>query len=159
MMIRILLNVLAILFLFLKAAYAAPEPDKPFVQAVSIKYLLQEPLKGSLLKKIVTDYNDIVYVLSDRGVYRVCGSQLVKDTRYTPLENKIPVDITIQEKTGHLFYLYADHFLTNGYAGKPFADLPAGRFELFAVNANGDVLLAGRNHVAIYMNGGILYYF
>jgi hypothetical protein len=152
-MIRIFLCVLAILFVFFLPAYAVPEPDKPFVQAVSVKYPLQKSLEGSVLKKIVTDYNDIVYVLSDRGVYRVCGDEVVKDVRYTPLENKIPVDITIQEKTGHLFYLYADHFLTNGYAGKPFADLPANKFTLFAVNADGDVLLAGRNNVSVYMNG------
>lgn len=154
-MIRISQCILAVLFLFPGFIYSAPEPDKPFSQAVSVKYPLQESLMGSRLKKIVTDYNDIVYVLSDRGLYRICGSQLVKDTRYTPLENKIPVDVTVQEQTGHLYYLYADHFLTNGYAGKPYADLPANKFTLFAVNANGDALLAGQDQLALYMNGAL----
>lgn len=152
-MIRISACVLAILLFHLQTVFAVPEPDKPFLQPVSVKYLLQESLKGSVLKKIVTDYNDIVYVLSDKGVYRICGSQLVKDMRYTPLGNKVPVDITIQENTGHLYYLYSDHFLTNGYAGKPFADLPANRFTYFAVNADGDAFLAGPDGAAVYRNG------
>lgn len=156
-MIRIALCVLAFLFQFHGRIHAhAPEPDKPFVQAVSVKYNLQDQLKGSVLKKTVTDYNDIVYVLSDRGVYRVCGTQLVKDTRYTPLENTVPSDITIQEKTGHLYYLYADHFLSNGYAGKPYADLPAGLFSRFAVDQYGNALLAGNNNIALYRNGKLM---
>jgi hypothetical protein len=141
--------------LFNKAVKAFQEPDKPFIQAVSVKYPLHETLKGSELKKIVTDYNDIVYVLSDKGVYRVWGNQVEKDTRYTPLENEIAVDIAIQEETGHLYYLYADHFLTNGYAGKPYGEFPKNKYTQLAVAPGGDVLMAGNQGVAVYRKGSL----
>lgn len=137
------------------SAIAAPEPDKPFIQAVSLKYPLENSLKGSVLKKIVADYNDNVYVLADKGVYRTCDDRLIKDIRYTPLADKVPVDITIQEKTGHLYYLYTDHLLSNAYAGKPYVKLPAGKYDLFAVNSTGKILLAGTNMFAIYSGEGV----
>lgn len=93
------------------------ELDKPFRQAVSIKYTIPESLKDVMLKKVVADYNDVIYLLSDKGLYRISEQALVRDTRYTPLAEKIPVDICIQEGSGHLYYLYEDKALTNAYAG------------------------------------------
>jgi hypothetical protein len=75
---------------------AVPEPDKKFKQAVSIKYLLPESLKNAVLKKVVADYNDNIYVLTDKGLYMVCENQLVKDLRYTPLEYNITLDNSIK---------------------------------------------------------------
>ena len=125
-MIRILQHAAAILLLFISFhALGAPEPDKPFTQAISVKYPLDATLKGAVLKKIVTDYNDIVYVLSDRGLLSVSEGRLVRDTRYTPLANLVPVDVAIQEISGHLYYLYDDHVLTNGYAGACIAVHPS----------------------------------
>jgi hypothetical protein len=46
---------------------ASPEPDTSFKQALSVKYNLPDSLQGSVLKKVVVDYNDIVYVLTDKG--------------------------------------------------------------------------------------------
>ena len=80
----ILITLLAINFVYSQQA------DQPFKQAISVKYNLQETLKGSQLKKIVVDYNDIIYVLSDKGVLRVNDRELIKDLRYTPLAQKIP---------------------------------------------------------------------
>ena len=76
---------------------AAPDPDKAFLQAMSYKYMLADHLKGAQLKKIVVDYNDVVYVLSDKGVLRRSNDLLVEDIRYTPLAGKVPVDIAVQE--------------------------------------------------------------
>ncbi len=129
------------------------QQDKPFRQAVSVKYELQEALKGASLKKVVVDYNDIIFVLSDKGLLRVNDRELIKDLRYTPLAQKIPVDIAVQENTGQLYYLYNDKVLTNGYAGVPYKILPAGKFSMLAVAADGSVLLAGSTTINLLVNG------
>ncbi|ULQ54145.1 hypothetical protein [Flavihumibacter fluvii] len=132
---------------------ATPGDDQPYTQAKSVKYSLPEALKGTPLKKVVVDYNDIAYVLTPKGVYRTDEKGLVKDQRYTPLADKIPVDISIQEGSGHLFYLYADKWLTNGYAGVPYGVFPKGKFEQLAVAADGRVALVGEGAAAIFRNG------
>ena len=131
---------------------ANAEPDKPFKQPVSIKYSIPESLKVAILKKVVTDYNDNVYVLTNKGVYKVNEKALVKDLRYTPLAQKIPADIAVQEGSGHLFYLYEDKWLTNGYAGVPYKVLPKGKYNKFAVASDGSILLVGANAVSLCNN-------
>jgi hypothetical protein len=132
---------------------ALADPDKPFSQAVSYKYHLQKSLRGAELRKIVADYNDNIYVLSDKGVLRVCNNELVSDLRYTPLANTHPLDITAQEQSGHLYYLYDDHLLSNGYAGKPYASFAKGKYSMIAVAADGTSLLAGKDELAICRSG------
>jgi len=128
------------------------QTDTSFKQPVATKYILPEFLKGALLKKVVADYNDNIYVLTNKGVYRVDEKSLVKDVRYTPLAQKNPLDIAIQEGTGHLFYLYEDKWLTNGYAGVPYKNLPNGKYNRLAVSADGTILLMGDEEAAICKN-------
>ncbi|MBO9731390.1 MAG: hypothetical protein J7623_22310 [Chitinophaga sp.] len=125
-------------------------PDQPFTQAVSVKY--QVPA-GLQLLKVITDYNDNVQVLTSQGFYRLSGNDLVRDVRFRPLAQKIPVDVTTQETTGHLYYLYADKCLTNGYAGIPYINLPLNKFNRVAVDASGRMLLSGNNALALGVNG------
>ncbi|RFS21933.1 hypothetical protein DVR12_14885 [Chitinophaga silvatica] len=126
------------------AAYATP--DLPFTQAVSVKYTVPAGLK---MIKVITDYNDNVHVLTAQGFYRVSGTELVRDLRFRPLAQKIPVDVTTQEESGHLYYLYPDKCLTNGYAGIPYINLPTGKYNKVVVDAKGRMLLAGNNALAI----------
>ncbi|CAL1518996.1 hypothetical protein [Chitinophaga sp. MM2321] len=126
------------------AAYATP--DLPFTQAVSIKYNVPAGLQ---MRKVIIDYNDNVQVLTTQGFYRVSGNDLVRDLRFRPLAQKIPVDVTTQEGSGHLYYLYADKCLTNGYAGVPYINLPSGKFNQVVVDAAGRMLLSGNNALAI----------
>ena len=53
--------------------------DVPFKQATSVKYTLSDELKNAKFKKVVVDYNDIVYVLTDKGLSKV---KYVKKTKY-----------------------------------------------------------------------------
>ncbi|HYH55370.1 MAG TPA: hypothetical protein VD772_02095, partial [Anseongella sp.] len=145
----------AILLFWAAAAPAADDPDIPFRQAVSVKYETPPELKEALFRKVVTDYNDIVYVLTDKGLYRTYGTEVAKDLRFTPLAGRIPLDIAVQEGTGHLYYLYSDKFLTNGYAGVPYGLLPEGKYNQLAVSANGKVLLAGEREVAVFSEGNL----
>src|SRR5712671_757480 len=119
---------------------ASPEPDTSFKQAISVKYNIPDTLKGSVLKKVVVDYNDIIYVLTDKGLYKVNDRDLVRDNRYTPLAQKIPVDVAIQEGRGHLYYLFEDKVLTNGYAGVFYKVLPKQKYTMMAVAEDGSVL-------------------
>ncbi len=131
----------------------AGDPDTTFLQPISVKYNLSEDFKGSTLKKVVIDYNNIVYVLTDKGLGRVSKNDVVKDLLYRPLDGKAPVDITTQEKTGYLFYLYDICFLTNSYAGEVYGALPQSRYSKMAVAADGSVLLAGDGALGLFVNG------
>ncbi|WP_343704280.1 hypothetical protein [Chitinophaga sp.] len=136
---------------------AGQATDFPFHQPVSLQYAMPDELKGSVLKKVITDYNDNVHVLTDKGFYRTSGEALVRDVRFRPLAEKIPLDVTAQEGSGHLYYLYADKWLTNGYAGIPYMALPVkGRYNQLAVAANGSVLLAGPGAAALAYNGKLV---
>lgn len=131
---------------------AAADPDLPFKQAVSVKYSIPGLLKGTALKKLVIDYNDVVYVLSEKGLYRVQGKELVKDLRFTPLSKKKPLDISVQDGPGNLYYLFDDKVLTNGYAGVPYTILPKNKFNKLAVAADGSILLAGTQSLGLIKN-------
>lgn len=122
-------------------------PDLPFKQAVSVKYTVAPNIVGADFIKLLIDYNDVVYVLSSHGLLRINDHDLIKDLRYTPLSRKQPVDVAIQENVGNLYYLFNDKVLTNGYAGVPYAILPAGRFDKLAVDARGIIFLTGKQSV------------
>lgn len=125
--------------------------DVPFRQATSVKYSLSEKLIDAELKKVVVDYNDVVYVLTDKGLYRDYNeNELSKDMFYRLLSDKIPVDITVQEETGYLYYLYADEFLTNAHAGTVYKHFSGSKFNRILVNGNGQVLLLGDKGGSLY---------
>ena len=134
-----------------KSNSATADPDLPFRQAISIKYSSPE-LMNDAFKKIAIDYDDVVYVLSNKGLFRVQGQSLVLDLRFTPLAKKIPLDITIQESLGYLYYLYDDKVLTNAHAGIPYSILPKGKYNQLVVSAEGTILLAGKQSLGFVRN-------
>lgn len=146
--------VLFFLFLFTGCGllYAQNTPGG-FIQPVSIKYSPAPDLRHARLKKVLADNDNRLFVLSDAGVLRVQGTELVKDRYYRPLSGKLPADITIQETTGALYYLYSDRFLSNTEAGMPYGILPANRYDALAVSKNGAVFLTGPGGAALYRNG------
>ncbi|MEN7547109.1 hypothetical protein AAG747_04275 [Rapidithrix thailandica] len=128
--------------------------DTVFQQAVSLKYSLPSELSEARLKKVLVDYNDIVYVLSDKGLYRVLEGQLLKDILYRPLAGKTPLDICLQENTGYMYYLYEDEWLTNAYAGIHYASVPKGKYTHLAVAEDGRVLLVAKASATVYQKDG-----
>ncbi len=125
--------------------------DVPFKQATSVKYTLSNDLEGAELKKVVVDYNDIVYVLTDKGLYRdYYENEISKDLFYRLLATKKPVDITVQESTGYLYYLYADEFLTNAHAGTIYEYFPKDAYQRILVNADDQALLLGDKKATLY---------
>lgn len=114
--------------------------DSPFLQPVSHKY----PVDGEVeMRKMMVDRDDNVYALTDQGLYIVIDGQLVRDRRFRPLTDRVPVDVTVQNGAGALYYLYEDHYLSNAYAGHPYGEFEPGAYQQMAVNHSGDVLLAG----------------
>ena len=125
--------------------------DVPFKQATSVKYVLSEELKDAQFKKVVVDYNDIVYVLTDKGLFRDYNEdELSKDLFYRLLDKKKPVDICVQEGTGYLYYLYADQFLTNAHAGTIYEYFPKNEYRRILVNEQDQVMLLGNKKGALY---------
>ena len=125
--------------------------DVPFKQATSVKYVLSEELKDAQFKKVVVDYNDIVYVLTDKGLFRDYNEgELSKDLFYRLLAKKNPIDIYVQEGTGYLYYLYADQFLTNAHAGSIYEYFPKNEYQRILVNEQDLVLLLGNKKGALY---------
>lgn len=125
--------------------------DVPFRQASSVKYKLSDELKEANLKKVVVDYNDIVYVLTDKGLYRDYNeNEISKDLFYRLLSDKNPVDIAVQEETGYLYYLYADEFLTNAHAGTIYKYVEKDIYQQILVNADDQVLLFGEKSSSMY---------
>ncbi|HEY8551294.1 MAG TPA: hypothetical protein VIL35_15155 [Vicinamibacterales bacterium] len=130
-----------------------PAPDIPFRQAVATHFRTSTQLAGARLLRLAVDGNDVAYVLTDRGVARVLDGMLVPDRSFRPLAGTVPRDVTVQEGTGHLYYLYEDRFLSNGGAGRPFASLPRGTYDRIAVADDGTVLLDGQQGSAIVRDG------
>lgn len=124
--------------------------DVPFRQATSVKYILSDDLKGAELKKIVVDYNDVAYVLTNKGLYRDYANEISKDMFYRLLSDKVPVDITVQETTGYLYYLYANEFLTNAHAGTIYEYVLENKYQKILVNSDDQVLLIGQNDATLY---------
>jgi hypothetical protein len=143
------MKLFAVLLFLGMRCFAYGDPDKPFKQAIAIKYTNDSSLVGANIKKLVVDYNDNVYVLTTKGVYRQHEQKLVKDLRYTPLAGKTPVDLAVQEGTGYLYYLYEDKWLTNAHAGRPYLNLPKNRYRQMAVAADGRILLVGEKLISI----------
>ncbi|VAX27284.1 hypothetical protein MNBD_IGNAVI01-1879, partial [hydrothermal vent metagenome] len=142
---------IVLIIVFLSVSLFAQVLDVPFKQATSVKYIIPDEWKGTELKKVVVDYNDIVYVLTDKGLFRdYYENQLSKDLFYRLLSDKNPVDITVQESTGYLYYLYANEFLTNAHAGTIYAYFPEGEYNRILVNEDDQILLIGESSAVLY---------
>lgn len=139
-----------------QAKFTAPIRDTPFRQAISVKYTNKPDLAGAVFRKMVIDYRDNVFVLTDQGLYRnfsgtrFGGDFLAKDYSYASLTDKIPVDITTQSATGYLYYLYEDGFLTNAHAGTIYGHFEPGKFHTIRVNAADTILLIGDTAASLY---------
>ena len=125
--------------------------DEPYITPVSVKYTVSPKWDGAELKKVVINGDNSVFILTDKGVFRdFPGEVIAKDLMYSSLADKIPLDITIQEETGYLYYLYADRFLTNRRAGNICGQFPENQYTRFAVNKSDEVLLIGDKACALY---------
>ena len=124
--------------------------DVPYLSPYPVKYEIPDKWKGAEMVKLVIDGDDNVFVLSDHGLYRDFPRHLLgKDLMYSSLSDKNPLDITVQEGSGYLFYLYPDRYLSNRASGEICGHLPH-EYKFIAVNTSGEVLLTGNVDAVIY---------
>jgi len=128
-----------------------PVEDVPFRQATSVKFKLNEKMTGAKFKKVVVDYRDNVYVLTDQGLARDFPEAiLAKDYTFAPLADKMPVDVCVQEGTGYLYYLYPTRYLSNAHAGTILGRIPENKYQQILVNVNYDILLLGNDGCTMF---------
>ncbi len=138
-------------FIFLVNPVRAQVPDDTYPQLLAHQYEVPNSFRSSRPRKVVVDYNDIVYVLTDIGLFRDFPDYvLAEDHTYRSLADKVPVDITTQETSGILFYLYHDQFLTNGYAGTLDTRIEQGVYSKISVSSESQVLLLGAQKAVLY---------
>jgi len=138
-----------LMFLPISAVLAQSFQDKPFQQPVSKKYSFKEG-KADDGAKLLIDRDDNIYVLTDEKFHVLLEGQMVENRMYRPLQGKRPLDVTIQDREGILYYLYEDHYLSNAHAGKPFGKFNPGEFSQIAVNARGEVMLTGDRSFGLF---------
>ncbi len=132
-----------LLLLIAVRAFAAPVADEPFWQDVSEPIRHSAELDGAVYRRLVIDREDTVRVLTDRGVARVYDDFLAPDLSDRPLAGKPVVDIAASPD-GDLYWLFADHWLSNARNGVPFGTVLTNRYTRIAVESDGTVWLAGR---------------
>jgi hypothetical protein len=92
-------------------------PDEPFWQDVAVRIRHAPELTNAVFKKLCVDKENVVHVLTDKGVARMYDDTLALDLSFRPLADKVPVDITVSPE-GELYYLYPDRWLSNGRNGR-----------------------------------------
>ena len=97
------------------ALVAAPIPDVPFWQDVAVRIHQAPELTNATFKKLCVDKENIVYVLTSKGVARVFEDTLALDKSYRPLAGKIAKDIALTLQ-GDLETTFTTHLI--GVAGR-----------------------------------------
>ncbi len=96
---------------------AAPLSDTAFSQDVAVRIRTAPELTNAVFRTVCVDRENVVYVLTDRGVARVFAEELVLDRSFRPLAHRVPVDLAVSP-AGDLFYLFEEGWLSNGLNGR-----------------------------------------
>src|SRR6187401_1407704 len=108
---------LILLWLPRAALLAASIADEPFWQDVAVRIHHAPELSNATFKKLCVDKENVVYVLTDKGVSRMFDNTLALDKSYRPLAGKIAEDIALTPQ-GDLAYRFEDGWLSNGANGR-----------------------------------------
>ena len=133
---------------------AAPIPDEPFWQDVAVRIRHAPELTNAVFRKLCVDKENVVHVLTDKGVARVFDDTLALDRSYRPLAGKVPLDLTVSPE-GDLYYLFEDRWLSNGRNGLPGGLLLQGEFNRIRVGPNAEVMLGGKHRICLLKEGNL----
>ncbi|MCK5469255.1 MAG: hypothetical protein KAI99_12115, partial [Cyclobacteriaceae bacterium] len=97
--------------------------DIPYLQDYAVKYFFEE--ENVELKKAFTDRNDVIQVLTSKGIYRPHNGHfqypgtLEPDRTYVPMADKKITDMIVHQNQ----FVYVDDqaVLSNAWAGKLFS--------------------------------------
>jgi hypothetical protein len=115
---------MAFLVLAVGRVVAKPIADTPFWQDVAVRIRHADSLSNAVYRRVRVDQENVVHVLTDRGMARVYDDTLVPDRSWRPLADTVPKDIAVSD--GDLFLLYADRVLSNARNGTFARQAPAG---------------------------------
>jgi hypothetical protein len=115
---------MAFLVLAVGRVVAKPIADTPFWQDVAVRIRHADSLSNAVYRRVCVDQENVVHVLTDRGMARVYDDTLVPDRSWRPLADTVPKDIAVSD--GDLFLLYADRVLSNARNGTYARPNPAG---------------------------------
>jgi hypothetical protein len=125
--------------------------DQPFVQDYAIKIPLSSDLKNAILRKVRTDRNGRILVLSNQGLLQVHKEKLVRDRQYRPLADMQIRDIDIYQNQ---FVYLTDHaVLSNAWAGKFHITHEIPQATQFQMGNQFDFLIAEDTSNIVYYNG------
>lgn len=102
--------------LWAAATTTTPIPDAPFWQDVAIRIQHAPELTNARFQKLCIDKENVVYVLTDKGIARVFDHTLALDKSYRPLAGKIARDMALTPN-GDLAYQFEDGWLSNAAGG------------------------------------------
>lgn len=142
-----------VLLLALGQLWSAPIPDEPFWQDVAVRIRHAPELTNAVFKKLCVDKENVMYVLTDKGVARVFDDTLALDRSYRPLAGKVPLDLTVSPE-GDLFYLFEDQWMSNGRNGKPSGPAKAAPGARLSVEAGGTVRVTTEAAAPLFARSG-----
>ena len=90
--------------------------DEPFWQDTAVRIHHAPELAGAIYKKLIIDKENIIYVLTEKGVARIYDDTLALDRSYRPFAGKIAIDIALTDQ-GDLAYRFDDGWISNGSNG------------------------------------------
>ncbi|MBI1842640.1 MAG: hypothetical protein HYR88_17515 [Verrucomicrobia bacterium] len=125
--------------------------DTAYLQDSSVRFQLAPELSGAQLRKMVIDRDGVVFVLTDKGVARLFENTLALDRSFRPLAALKPRDLT--EYQGDAYYLFEDHYLSNGSAGEPYTKLPSAPYESLAIAEQNTALLLNQGKLLRWFQG------
>ncbi len=127
--------------------------DEPFWQEVAVGIRHSPELTNVVYRKLAVDKENVVYVLTDRGVARVFDDTLALDRSFRPLTGRVPRDLAVSPE-GDLYYLFDDHWLSNGRNGAPFGPVPPAANARLAFATDGRVQVESEPAVALTAPAG-----
>ena len=133
--------------------------DKPFAQKHSVKYYTEKP--GAGLSGLACDRNGVIQVLTTAGLLHLAGGQfllpgtLQPDQTYRPMNDRKLAAIGVYDQ--QLVYLDNRAVLSNGWAGKLFAEHQLPQARLFAGGPDFTFLVSDEKALHLVTNKAVLW--
>jgi hypothetical protein len=124
--------------------------DHSFEQDYSVKIPLSVELSVAELRKVRSDRNARIIVLSNRGLLQVTDGSLTSDNFYQPLRDMQIVDLATHR--GQFIYLTDDAVLSNGWAGRFFVQHRTPKANTLQMGSDFDFLVLTDEQAVLFSN-------
>ena len=142
---------LMLFFLLLNLLNAQQYIDKPYLQDHAEKYELAKDQISSELFKVKSDRNNVVNILSNNGLLMPFEKQILKDFRYSLLQDVNIISLDILQN--QFVYLTDKAVFSNAWAGKKYFEHGIKNPLKFALAENFNVLIGAENKLVFFEDG------